>query len=255
MQYPPEIRWTNDVTELWRPDAIFNLWPSSSMTENAKFNAISRVLLLSTGIAYTMTGSVRDAMTGVGTLIGYVIYDSTRTCIKEKFYGKEMLESTPTTTIEPNTGGAAPLGAAFNRYVDDVGVASDSDLVAIEEARPKEDVVLPRVSETIATPQGVVQIQAGPVGSASIGIGSYSAKANLSNYLSAGKDETFPGEKTIEDRLRTESRSIRGRTSIIPTPADIHNAYRPVPPKAETGGDIDYMGGLVGRYKRSGRTV
>lgn len=66
--------WSNDPSILLNNEYIFELLPSSSMSFNAKLNAMSRLILLLTLLGFILTSSKRIIVVGILTLIGIFVF-------------------------------------------------------------------------------------------------------------------------------------------------------------------------------------
>lgn len=65
--------WINDPSILLKEDKIKDIWIKSSMTQNEKLNAITRLVILLTLLGYFFTRSLKIIGSGVATLIVLVI--------------------------------------------------------------------------------------------------------------------------------------------------------------------------------------
>ena len=79
--------WTNNPTILFNKEYIFELWPTTNMTYEQKLNAITRLVMLITILAYVLTMSHRILFVGVMTVLGIFILFKMR---KQKIT-KEMI--------------------------------------------------------------------------------------------------------------------------------------------------------------------
>ena len=79
--------WTNNPTILFNKEYIFELWPATNMTYEQKLNAITRLVMLITILAYVLTMSHRILFVGVMTVLGIFILFTMR---KQKIT-KEMI--------------------------------------------------------------------------------------------------------------------------------------------------------------------
>jgi hypothetical protein len=79
--------WTNNPTILFNKEYIFELWPATNMTYEQKLNAITRLVMLITILAYVLTMSQRILFVGVMTVFGIFILFKMR---KQKIT-KEMI--------------------------------------------------------------------------------------------------------------------------------------------------------------------
>lgn len=61
--------WMTDPTSLFNKEYILELWPMPNMCYEQKLNAISRIVILITGVGYILTMSQRIMITGMVTLV------------------------------------------------------------------------------------------------------------------------------------------------------------------------------------------
>ena len=61
--------WMTDPTILFNKEYILELWPMPNMCYEQKLNAISRIVILITGLGYILTMSQRIMITGLVTLV------------------------------------------------------------------------------------------------------------------------------------------------------------------------------------------
>ena len=61
--------WMTDPTILFNKEYILELWPMPNMCYEQKLNAISRIVILITGLGYILTMSQRIMITGMVTLV------------------------------------------------------------------------------------------------------------------------------------------------------------------------------------------
>lgn len=67
--------WSNDPTILLNKKYIFDLWPTENMSYEQKLNAISRMIILATGLGYIITMSYNILIIGILALVLiYVFY-------------------------------------------------------------------------------------------------------------------------------------------------------------------------------------
>lgn len=64
--------WSNDPYILFNKDYIFDIWPQAKMTQEERFNAVTRFIILITVLGYILTSSVRLLIVGLITI--FVIY-------------------------------------------------------------------------------------------------------------------------------------------------------------------------------------
>ena len=132
--------WINEPAILINKDSLLELWPTSNMTSNQKLNAISRLIILLTGVGFLITRSLRIIATGFVTL-GVIIFlynikykNQVKSKLKETFTnpsGNKMLKqnfisSTPANPLgnvtlpdiqfNPDRKSAPP---AFNPKIED----------------------------------------------------------------------------------------------------------------------------------------
>ncbi len=80
--------WSNDPTILFNKEFIFELWPTSSMCYEQKFNSISRLIILLTILGYILTMKKRVIAVGSLTLlVVFVLYN-----MRKQKLTKDMLE-------------------------------------------------------------------------------------------------------------------------------------------------------------------
>ena len=51
--------WTNDPSVLFNKDSITQLWPNQKMTNEAKMNAVSRLVILLTILGFILTRNIK----------------------------------------------------------------------------------------------------------------------------------------------------------------------------------------------------
>ena len=67
--------WSNDPTILLNKKYIFDLWPTENMSYEQKLNAITRIIILATGLGYMFTMSYNIIIVGIlAILLIYVFY-------------------------------------------------------------------------------------------------------------------------------------------------------------------------------------
>ena len=97
--------WSNDPTILFNTNAIFQVWPSSSMTFESKMNAISRIVIILSTLGFIFTMKLNFLIIGAITLgIIFSIYRYRKQTIvaglKENFaQRKKKQSSTPSPVI------------------------------------------------------------------------------------------------------------------------------------------------------------
>jgi hypothetical protein len=93
--------WSNDPTILFNKSSMFQVWPSSSMTVEAKMNAISRLVIILSTLGFILTMKTHFLVIGAVTLaIIFSIYRYRKQTIvsglKENFtQKKKKSESMP----------------------------------------------------------------------------------------------------------------------------------------------------------------
>jgi len=67
--------WTNDPSVLFNKDSITQLWPNQKMTNEAKMNAVSRLVILLTILGFILTRNIKIIFIGAITLaILFTVY-------------------------------------------------------------------------------------------------------------------------------------------------------------------------------------
>ena len=67
--------WTNDPSVLFNKDSITQLWPNQKMTNEAKMNAVSRLVILMTILGFILTRNIKIIFIGSITLaILFTVY-------------------------------------------------------------------------------------------------------------------------------------------------------------------------------------
>jgi hypothetical protein len=67
--------WTNDPSVLFNKDSITQLWPNQKMTNEAKMNAVSRLVILLTILGFMLTRNIKIIFIGAITLaILFTVY-------------------------------------------------------------------------------------------------------------------------------------------------------------------------------------
>jgi len=67
--------WTNDPSVLFNKDSITQLWPNQKMTNEAKMNAVSRLVILMTILGFILTRNIKIIFIGAITLaILFTVY-------------------------------------------------------------------------------------------------------------------------------------------------------------------------------------
>jgi hypothetical protein len=67
--------WTNDPSVLFNKDSITQLWPNQKMTNEAKMNAVSRLVILMTILGFILTRNIKIVFIGAITLaILFTVY-------------------------------------------------------------------------------------------------------------------------------------------------------------------------------------
>ena len=135
--------WTKDPAVLMDKTYIRQIWPTSTMTNTEKLNAITRIVILLVILGYIVTRSIKYILVGIITLIiiaGYYQYNNKiykkeafRKAVKEGFTSPALYKATekrfvsptnanpmmnvllPELNGNPNRKTAAP---AFNRIVE-----------------------------------------------------------------------------------------------------------------------------------------
>ena len=97
--------WSNDPTILFNKSSMFQVWPSSSMTVEAKMNAISRLVIILSTLGFILTMKTHFLIIGAVTLaIIFSIYRYRKqtivTGLKENFtQKKKKSESAPASIL------------------------------------------------------------------------------------------------------------------------------------------------------------
>jgi hypothetical protein len=60
--------WSNDPTILFNKDYIFELWPTTNMCYEQKFNAITRLIIIITILGFILTRTTRILIVGIVTI-------------------------------------------------------------------------------------------------------------------------------------------------------------------------------------------
>jgi hypothetical protein len=99
--------WSNDPTILFNKDAIFQVWPSASMSFEAKMNAISRIVIILSTLGFIFTMKFNFLVIGAITLaIIFSIYRYRKQTIvaglKENFAQRKKKESSAPAPIISN---------------------------------------------------------------------------------------------------------------------------------------------------------
>ena len=99
--------WSNDPTILFNKDAIFQVWPSASMSFEAKMNAISRIVIILSTLGFIFTMKFNFLIIGAITLaIIFSIYRYRKQTIvaglKENFAQRKKKESSSPAPIIRN---------------------------------------------------------------------------------------------------------------------------------------------------------
>lgn len=230
-----EQSWTQNPSELFRIDRLTYLFPNRNSSAIESFNSLSRAVVFAGAISYYISRSTKD-----------LIYSGLALFALNFFMGKS----------ESLDGDAAPVAAPVATTLPVTRKAAlaaiESTDVAVDTPPARSEIVNPRPNQTISTPQGTVKIQRGQnIVSAASGIASTPARMS---YLSMKPGESFPGQNVAIERLGTRG-EVRHRTQFIPSDAEIHAAYRPVPAVWKSRAEDDYMNGFVGPYKRIANLV
>jgi len=61
--------WSNDPTILFNKDSVFQIWPTTTMTYEAKLNAITRLVIIMTILGYIATMSMNMILVGFTTIV------------------------------------------------------------------------------------------------------------------------------------------------------------------------------------------
>lgn len=100
--------WGNDPSILFKKSEIFQVWPTPDMTLEEKMNAISRIVILLSGLGFLFTFSIRFLLIGIITfLVIWFVYISSSVTKNEGFhkYGKNesaQIKITNPETLEVN---------------------------------------------------------------------------------------------------------------------------------------------------------
>ena len=85
--------WGDKPSVLFAKGTITELWPSSSMDQNAKVNAVARLVIVLTILGFAITGSPQMMLTGLVTLICIYVLRKVETAQSAKKGGKETFVS------------------------------------------------------------------------------------------------------------------------------------------------------------------
>ena len=82
--------WSNDPYILFNKDYIFDIWPQAKMTQEERFNAVTRFIILITVLGYILTSSVRLLIVGLITIfVIYLFFNyNTSKCKKKEGFSK-----------------------------------------------------------------------------------------------------------------------------------------------------------------------
>lgn len=99
--------WSNDPTILFNKDSILQIWPSPSMTIEAKMNAISRLVIILSTLGFIFTMKVHFLIIGIITLaIIFSIYRYRKqtivTGLKENFAQRKKKEASAPAPVLSN---------------------------------------------------------------------------------------------------------------------------------------------------------
>ena len=99
--------WSNDPTILFNKDSILQVWPSSSMTVEAKMNAISRLVIILSTLGFIFTMKAHFLIIGIITLaIIFSIYRYRKqtivTGLKENFAQRKKKEASAPAPVVSN---------------------------------------------------------------------------------------------------------------------------------------------------------
>jgi len=96
--------WLNDPLILLDKQNIFQLWPTSSMSFEAKLNAITRLVILLTCIGFLMTRSVNMLLVGIVTVASIVVlYKMKKKYTAEGFNSNSNSKSRPSMVTSEET--------------------------------------------------------------------------------------------------------------------------------------------------------
>lgn len=100
--------WSNDPTILMNKDVILQIWPTSSMSFEAKMNAISRIVIILSTLGFLFTMRVHFIIMGIITLgIIFSIYKYRKqtivTNMKENFAQRKKRSQQPAQLTNPVT--------------------------------------------------------------------------------------------------------------------------------------------------------
>ena len=101
--------WLNNPNILFKTDELSNMWPSAEMTFEGKLNAMSRLVILLTGVGFLITHKTKVVLSGIVTLGAIILLyfiKKNKATTKEGYTDRELYnvmnsEFTKPTTMNP----------------------------------------------------------------------------------------------------------------------------------------------------------
>ena len=101
--------WLNNPNILFKTDELSNMWPSAEMTFEGKLNAMSRLVILLTGVGFLITHKTKVVLSGIvtlGAIILLYLIKKNKATTKEGYTDRELYnvmnsEFTKPTTMNP----------------------------------------------------------------------------------------------------------------------------------------------------------
>jgi len=101
--------WLNNPNILFKTDELSNIWPSAEMTFEGKLNAMSRLVILLTGVGFLITHKTKVVLSGIvtlGAIILLYLIKKNKATTKEGYTDRELYnvmnsEFTKPTTMNP----------------------------------------------------------------------------------------------------------------------------------------------------------
>jgi hypothetical protein len=101
--------WLNNPNILFKTDELSNMWPSAEMTFEGKLNAMSRLVILLTGIGFLITHKTKVVLSGIVTLGAIILLyfiKKNKATTKEGYTDRDLYnvmnsEFTKPTTMNP----------------------------------------------------------------------------------------------------------------------------------------------------------
>lgn len=233
-----EIKWVRAPAELFRSDRMLS-WYGDCRTPSG-FNAISRAILAATGLSYYWSRDPTDLKVGLGTLGLLALWGLVS---NEEHLDEPPAAAAPAATPEI----AAPPEIRASMIAAEGAVATPDVLPPSSKIDPR-----PR-GDASPNPEGVVKLRRDSTTEVPASAGVATVGARTSN-LSMKPGEVFPGQQRAVERIGARG-EVRHRSVVVPSRAEIHAAYRPVPAQWTSPAELDYMNGFVGPYKRIGNLV